>query len=117
MNELLTLLPLAGIGAGAALVSAGAKTHRWQLPRIVRGNAGDGEVVLVDLGFLAAPLLGGLVAWCFATSSRDALLYGTLAGVAGPALLNSLVEPLLHKLGLPALPASNTGDGNGDKGD
>lgn len=102
-GELLELAPLAGIGALAALVAAGAKSHRWQLPRIVRENQAEGgSVVLVDLGFLAAPLLGALCALGFANSLRDAMFYGIAAGIAGPALLNTLVEPVLHKLGLPA---------------
>ncbi len=102
-GELLELLPLAGIGSLAALVAAGAKSHRWQLPRIVRENQAEGgSVVLVDLGFLAAPLLGALCALVWATGPKQAFWAGVAAGWVGPAVLNTLLEPLLGRLGLPA---------------
>lgn len=103
MDALLQLAPLAGIGALSALVAAGAKSHRWQLPRIVRENSAEGgQVVLVDLGFLAAPLLGLLASAAMATSYKQAFLWGVAAGVVGPAVLNTILEPLLGRLGLPA---------------
>lgn len=109
--DLLESLPLAGIGALAALIAAGAKSHRWQLPRIVRENSAEGgQVVLVDLGFLAAPLCGAITAAAMATSMKQAFWAGCAAGVMGPAILNTLLEPLLGRLGLPAASQSNSGE-------
>jgi hypothetical protein len=105
MSALLDLLPLAGTGALFAFGAAGAKSHRWQLPRIVRENGAEGgTVILVDLGFLAAPLLGAVVAAIVGGDTQQAACAGAVAGSMGPAILNTLLEPLLRKLGLP--PAS-----------
>jgi hypothetical protein len=107
--DLLALVSLAGYGAAGALVGAITKTHRLSLPRMVRQNGEDGgTVTLIDLGFLAAPVLGALTAISSASGPREALLYGFLAGVAGPAIVSSLVEPILHKLGLPAISSAAT---------
>jgi hypothetical protein len=104
----LDLLPLAGAGALSALVAAGAKSHRWQLPRVIRENTAEGgSVVLIDLGFLAAPLLGALCGVAAGSGIERALWAGLAAGIAGPAVLNALLEPLLGKLGLPAAAGSD----------
>lgn len=99
--ELLELLPLAGIGAAAAFLTALAKSHRLELPRVVRQNGEDGTVTLVDLGSLAAPLLGMICAVAMDGGPRQAMLWGMAAGIMGPAVLNTLVDPLLARLGMP----------------
>jgi len=110
---LLDLLPRAGLGALIAFAAAGAKSHRWQLPRIVRENTAEGgTVILIDLGFLAAPLLGAICAVVAGGSLERAAWAGLAAGIAGPAILNTLLEPVLQKLGLPAATGAN-GDTKG----
>jgi len=100
-TDLTDLLPLAGFGALAAFLAAVAKSHRLELPRVVRQNGDGGTVTLIDLGFLGAPLLGGLLAIAVDGGPKQAFLYGMAAGVIGPAILNTVLDPLLAKLGLP----------------
>ncbi len=104
MHEILDSLPIAGIGAGTALLTALGKSGRFRLPRIIRQADPDGgAVTLVDLGFLASPILGAVVAVMGDGGWRTALVWGVLSGGIGPAVLNTLLDPLLHKLGLPEL--------------
>jgi hypothetical protein len=54
----------------------------------------------VDTGFLLAPLLGGLIAMKMDGSPVNAMGWGLACGYAGPAIVNSLVDALLKKLGI-----------------
>jgi hypothetical protein len=102
VNEILDILPLAAIGAGTALLTGLGKTGRLELPRVVRQVDPDGSTVtLIDLGFLAAPILGAVAAVMGDGGWRMALVWGSLAGGLGPAVLNTILDPLLEKLGMP----------------
>lgn len=102
MSEFLRLAPYLGWGALGALLCAAARNRSLELPRIVRRRRSDGESTLaIDLGFLAAPLLGAVIAVLRDGSPVNAFAWGALAGYAGPALLNWIFDPLLKKLGAP----------------
>lgn len=111
----LKILESAGWGALGALVAMAGKTRRLMLPHLVRRGVEDGEhVYLVDLGFLAAPLLGAALAMMLDGRPQTALAYGVTAGYAGPAVLNAVLDPFLKKIGMgPVQPM----DGEGEKKD
>lgn len=109
--DLITNLEFCAWGALGGLIGGATKTHKLQLPRVIRRGAEPGDrVVLIDLGFLASILLGGTVAMIVDGRVQTALAYGLAAGFAGPAVVNALLDPLFHKLGMP--PVSGA-DGEG----
>jgi hypothetical protein len=112
-HDPLTLLAFAGYGAAAALVTAIAKTRKLELPHVIRRGVNPGDrVFLIDVGFLAAPLLGGVIAAIVDGRPQTALAYGVAVGFAGTAVVNSVIDPILSKLGMSEVePAYSDGEG------
>ncbi len=97
-----TICQFFGWGALGGLIGGATKSHRLQLPRVIRRGVDPGDrVILIDLGFLASILLGGTVAMIVDGRVQTALAYGLAAGFAGPAVVNALIDPLLRKIGMP----------------
>jgi hypothetical protein len=103
----LKLLEYAAFGSVGAIVGAMAKCRKVQLPRVSVERTRDGETVtVIDMGFLTAPLLGACLAMYFDTNAPNAIAWGLAAGFVGPSLLNSMIDPLLKRLGFdPDAPA------------
>jgi hypothetical protein len=102
MHEFLHYLTFALYGGVGALLCAAAKQRTLEMPRVVRKRDADGDVrTVIDLGFLAAPLLGAIVAAYVDGRPATALAWGALCGYAGPAILNWVFDPWLKKLGVP----------------
>jgi len=97
----LKLLEYAGYGLASGVIGTMARERRLTLPRIykVRDGTNRAETV-VDPGFLAAPVLGAVLAMIVDGRPQTALAYGLAAGFVGPALLHSLLEPLLKRFGI-----------------
>ncbi|MFN3652209.1 MAG: hypothetical protein ACK47B_21740 [Armatimonadota bacterium] len=87
-------------GAIGGLIGAMTKSRSLELPRIVVKRQKDGEVrKFIDMGFLAAPFLGGALAAYFDGRPETAIVYGVTSGYAGPSLLNALGDTLLKRVG------------------
>jgi hypothetical protein len=75
------------------------------MPRFICKRERNGETVkFVDPGFLTSVFLGAALAIYFDTKPENAIAWGLGAGFAGPAILRSLIDSLLKRLGLDALP-------------
>lgn len=99
LEQILAYAAYGGIGAVVGLV---AKTRRLELPRVVRRQLRTGDhSTHLDVGFLAAPLLGAVLAVLFDTSAPNAIAWGLASGYVGPALLNAIIDPILARLGRP----------------
>lgn len=98
------LLWFALYGGSAAFVASITRTGRLVVPRPRRRRDPDGDEWSWDLGSFAAAPLGALLAAVFDGRPQTAIAYGLAAGVAGPALLSALTDPLLKKLGLDPKP-------------
>ena len=95
------LLGYAVYGGIAGLIGAMAKSRRLTLPRIVTYRERDGEVVkMIDVGFLAAPFLGALLAAYFDTKPENAIAWGLASGYAGPSVCNAILDELLKRFGI-----------------
>lgn len=100
------ILEYAAWGGAGALLGSVAHTRTLQLPRIVRRGVDPGDqVVLLDLGFLVAPILGAVLAAIVDGRPQTAVAYGIAAGYAGPAFANALLDALLRRIGMPEVPA------------
>lgn len=97
----LEMLQFAAFGGLGGLLGSACKTRTLQLPRILRRGVNPEErVVLLDLGFLAAPLLGGILAAVIDGRPSTAIAYGLASGWVGPAVVNAVLDPFLAKIGM-----------------
>lgn len=88
-------------GGASGLIGSMTKSRRMTLPHLTCIRERDGRVVKgFDWGFLAAPLLGAVVAAAVDGRPSTAIAYGLACGYAGPSLLNLIVDWGLGKLGL-----------------
>lgn len=93
------LCAYAAWGGAGALIASMTRTRRLQLPRLYLRRSRDGETVrILDPGFLAAPLLGAFLAAALDGRPWTAAAYGLASGWAGPAILNALIDPILHRV-------------------
>ena len=100
-HQPLSLLIFAGYGAIGAFIGAISKTRKLELPRIIRrGVSLADRVTLIDVGFLGAPLLGAVLAAIVDGRPQTAIAYGIAAGFAGPAVINSVIDPILARIGM-----------------
>jgi hypothetical protein len=104
-------------GGLAALIGAMAKSRRLTLPQIFVVRR-DGKVKrrVIDMGFLVAPLMGGLLAAVVDGRPSTAVAYGLAAGYAGPALVNAIVDGVLNGLGY-AVKTMRSRRGDGETGE
>lgn len=103
--EVLKLLEYAAYGAVGALAGVVGKSGELRLPRLRRRALKDGDVVIaLDLGFIAALLLGAILAAWIDGRPQTALAYGLASGYAGPSLLSAMVTEFQRRF-LAPLPA------------
>lgn len=95
------LLEFAAFGFFSGIIGTMARERKLTLPRIykIKDPQGGTETV-VDSGFLVAPVLGAVLAMIVDGRPETALAYGLAAGFVGPALLQSVLEPVLRKFGI-----------------
>ena len=114
-HQPLTLLLFSAYGAAGAFIGSVSKTRKLELPRIIRrGVKLEDRVTLIDVGFLGAPLLGAVLAAVVDGRPQTALAYGIAAGFAGPAVINSVIDPILARIGMSEVEAAHV-DGEGKK--
>ncbi|MGV3723804.1 MAG: hypothetical protein ACO1SX_23140 [Actinomycetota bacterium] len=95
------ILEYAAFGAIGALAAAMSKSRGLALPRIVVHRERDGQVSKwIDMGFLAAPVLGAVLAVYFDTTPANAIAWGCAAGWGGTSILTAIQDALLRAAGL-----------------
>jgi hypothetical protein len=97
----LQMLELFIWGALAALIGSASRHGEIELPSICRSAevAGHHPVKLL-LGFLAPPLLGGLLAAVGSTTATGAIIYGLGAAYGGVEMTKKTLAPLFRKSGI-----------------
>jgi len=89
-------------GAVSALIGSATRTGMIELPRVIKGEGPSGHPGwLFVLGFLGAPLLGGLLAALGSTTPMGALVCGLGAAYGGAPMAKKLLDAKLKQEGLP----------------